>query len=234
MYEIKVFLTPEMANPRILKGSTCVVVDILRASSSWITAIGNGARLIRPVMSLRECMSLGKKGFLTAAERRGQKVEGFDLGNSPLEYTAEMVSGKKIAVTTTNGSRAVTTSTAAKEILIGAYLNLHTLHQTLIDKESVTVICAGWEGKPGLEDVLFAGEVVSLLSNTHLITDDAALIAFELFKKAKQKMYFFLSQATHVKRLLKLGLKKDIDYCLKKDVFEVVPRMFKGDLIARL
>lgn len=107
MKEIRVILTPEMANPRTLKDSTCVVVDILRATSSWVTALGNGAKLIRPVTTLKECKSLKNKGFLTAAERGGQKIEGFDFGNSPMEYTAENVSGKKIAVTTTNGSRSI-------------------------------------------------------------------------------------------------------------------------------
>lgn len=233
MKEIKVFLTPELVNPKLLTDSTCVVVDILRATSSWVTAMGNGARLIRPVNTLKECRSLGNKRFLTAAERGGQKIEGFDLGNSPLEYTVEKVNGKKIAVTTTNGSRAVKYTSAGKEIFIGAYLNLKVLSQLLGDKDSVVIICSGWEGKPGMEDILFAGELVSMLSNTHDFTDDAALIAFELFKKARQNMYFFLSQAMHVKRLLKLGLKKDIDFCLKKDVYTVVPRLYKGDIIAR-
>ncbi len=233
MKEVKVFLTPELVNPKLLTESTCVVVDILRATSSWVTAIGNGARLIRPVNTLKECKSLGNKGFLTAAERGGQRIEGFDLGNSPLEYSEERVAGKKIVVTTTNGSRAVKYATSGKEIFIGAYLNLRALYQILNNKNSVVIICSGWEGKPGMEDVLFAGELVSMLSNTHEFTDDAAFIAFELFKKARQNMYFFLSQAMHVKRLLKLGLKKDIDFCLKKDVYSVVPRLFKGDITAR-
>jgi 2-phosphosulfolactate phosphatase len=231
MPEINVFLTPELANPKVLKDSTCVVVDILRATSSWVTALGNGARLIRPVISLKGCLALSKKGFLTAAERGGKKVNGFDLGNSPLEYTAEKVSGQKIAVTTTNGTRTVNFASAGKEVFIGAYLNLKALHQALRIKDSIAVLCSGWDGKPGLEDILFAGELVSLLSNSHQITEDAALISFELYKKAKQNRYFFLSQAIHVKRLLKLGLKKDIQYCLKKDIFDVVPRLYKGDLI---
>ncbi len=233
MKEVKVFLTPELISPKLLSNSTCVLVDILRATSSWVTAFGNGARLIRPVNTLKECRSLGSKGFLTAAERGGQRIEGFDLGNSPLEYTEERVSGKKIAVTTTNGSRAVKYTSGGKETFIGTYLNLKALHQVLNNKGSVAIICSGWEGKPGMEDVLFAGELVSMLSNTHEFTDDAALIAFELYKKARPNMYFFLSQATHVRRLLKLGLKKDIQFCLKKDVYQVVPRLYKGDIVAR-
>jgi 2-phosphosulfolactate phosphatase len=232
MFEVRVFLIPEMAAPKMLKNSTCVVIDILRATSTWITAIANGARFIRPVTTLKECLSYKKKGFLTAAERGGQKIEGFDLGNSPFEFTTEMVSGKKIAATTTNGSRAIKFALAGKEILIGAYLNQKALLQILSEKETVSIICSGWDGKPGMEDILFAGEIISVLSGTHLITDDTALIAFELYKKAKQNMYFFLAQATHVKRMLRLGLKKDIEYCLKKDIFNVVPRMYRGDIVA--
>lgn len=233
MKEVRVYLTPEVVSPKLLTDSTCVVVDILRATSSWVTAMGNGARLIRPVNTLKECKSLGHKGFLTAAERGGQRIEGFDFGNSPLEFTENRISGKKIAVTTTNGSRAVRYASNGKEILIGAYLNLKALYQVLNNKSSVSIICSGWEGKPGMEDILFAGELVGMLSNTHDYSDDAALIAFELYKKARQRMYFFLSQAMHVKRLLKLGLKKDIDFCLKKDVYQVVPRIHKGDIVAR-
>jgi 2-phosphosulfolactate phosphatase len=232
MKEVKVFLTPETVSPKLLTDSICVVVDILRATSSWVTAIGNGARLIRPVNTLKECKSLGNKGFLTAAERGGQRIEGFDLGNSPLEYTHERVSGKKIAVTTTNGSRTIKYALAGKEIYIGAYLNLKALYQVLNNKSRVVIICSGWEGRPGMEDILFAGELVSMLSNTHEFSDDAALVAFELYKKARQNMYFFLSQAMHVRRLLKLGLKKDIEFCLKKDIFQVVPRLYKGDIVA--
>ena len=231
MKEVKVFLTPETVSPKLLSDSTCVVVDILRATSSWVTAIANGARLIRPVNTLKECKSLGNKGFLTAAERGGQRIEGFDLGNSPLEYAREKVSGKKIAVTTTNGSRTIKYTSAGKEIYIGAYLNLKALYQVLNNKSPVVIICSGWEGRPGMEDILFAGELVSMLSNTHEFSDDAALVAFELYKKARQNMYFFLSQAMHVKRLLKLGLKKDIEFCLKKDVFQVVPKLYKGDIV---
>jgi 2-phosphosulfolactate phosphatase len=198
-----------------------------------VTALGNGAKLIRPVTTLKECKSLKSKGFLTAAERGGQRIEGFDLGNSPLEYTPDTISGKKIAVTTTNGSRSIKYAGFAGEIFIGAYLNLKPLVQVLQKRKSVVIMCSGWEGQPGMEDVIFAGEVVSLLSNTHVYTDDAALIAFELYKKAKQNMYFFLSQAVHVKRLLKLGLKKDIDYCLKKDVYDIVPRLVNEVIVSR-
>ena len=232
MKEIRVFLTPEMVNPRFLKDSTCVVVDILRATSSWVTALGNGAKLIRPVTTLKECKSLKNKGFLTAAERGGQKIEGFDFGNSPFEYTAENVSGKRIAVTTTNGSRSIKYAGNGGEVLIGSYLNFRPLCQQLLKRDSVVIICSGWEGQPGMEDVIFAGEIVSLLSNTHVYPDDAALIAFELYKKARQNMYFFLSQAMHVKRLLKLGLKKDIDYCLKKDIYDIVPKLVKDNIVA--
>jgi len=231
MYELKVFLTPELANTKVLKDASCVVVDILRATSSWITALGNEAKLIRPVTTLKECMNLGKKGFLTAAERNGRKVEGFELGNSPFDYSLETVKGKKIAVTTTNGSRAVKYASASKEIYFGAYLNIKALHQQLSKKENIAILCSGWEGKPGMEDILYAGELVNMLSGSHFVTDDSAIIAFELYKKARQNMYFFLSQAIHVKRLLKLGLKKDIDYCLKKDVYDIVPKLYKGNII---
>ncbi len=231
MHEIRVLFTPEMASQPQLQNTTCVVVDILRATSCWVTAMANGAKSIRPVTKLKECQQLGHKGYLTAAERGGKKVEGFDLGNSPLEYTEKNVSGKKIAVTTTNGTRAVQKALLAKEVYIGAFLNIIAIAGVLKDKERVSILCAGWESNPGMEDVLFAGELVSLLSNTHMITDDGPLMAFELYKKSKNNLMFFLSQATHFKRLIKLGLKKDIEYCTQKNIFDITPMLQKDEIM---
>ncbi len=210
-----------------------MIIDILRATTCWITALAHDARSIRPVTTIKECLHWGHKGYLTAGERGGQKIERFDLGNSPFDYTEEKIRGKRIAVTTTNGSRTVQKALKAGEIYCGAFVNIQAAAEKLRKKSSVVLLCSGWEGKPGMEDVLFAGELISRLSDTHEFTDDAALMAFELFKKAKPNPAFFLSSAQHVKRLTRLGLKKDVNYCLQKNSFDIVPGFEKGEFILR-
>lgn len=233
MGDIHVFLTTGMASPEKLKGTSCVVVDILRATSCWVTAIAHGALVVHPVVSLDECRSLGKDGYLTAAERGGEKITGFTLGNSPFEYTTDKVAGKKIAVTTTNGSKTLHQAKYAEQVYIGSFLNIDTMAAELAGADSVSILCSGWEGGPGIEDILFAGELVHLLSATHTFGDDAALIALEIFNQARHNVPHFLSRAAHVKRLLRLGLKNDIDYCLQKNIYRVIPILHYNEIVLK-
>ena len=147
MKNIAVCLTPELIHLFDLKGKTVVVVDILRATSCMVSGFANGIEKIKPVASLDECKELGKNGYLTAAERGGQKVEGFDMGNSPFSYMDPAIKGKKVAVTTTNGTLAISKSIGAEHILIGSFLNISRVAEEVrkLDKD-VIIHCAGWKG----------------------------------------------------------------------------------------
>jgi 2-phosphosulfolactate phosphatase len=210
---------------------TVVVVDILRATSCMTTAFANGITEIAPFADLDACLAMKSKGYFTAGERDGKKVDGFDFGNSPFEYMDENLRGKKIAFTTTNGTEAIARSHGAREIIIGSFLNLTATTQYLKQSENnVLVLCAGWRGKVNLEDTLFGGALVELLKDFSEPDCDAPIAAQHLYNEAKKDMMTFLKNASHIKRLNRLGIQKDIEFCLTHDKYDVVPILTNGVL----
>jgi 2-phosphosulfolactate phosphatase len=223
MKKIEVCLSPDLLHLFDLKGQNVVVVDILRATSCMVTAFAHGIDGIIPVAKLEECKMLQSKGYLAAAERDGLKVEGFDLDNSPFSYMANL-SGKTIAVTTTNGTQAIDKSKTANEILIGAFLNINSLANYLRQKtENVVIVCAGWKGNFNLEDTLFAGALISILKKEYEVNQDAAIAACSIYESQQDDLFGFVSQSQHVKRLARLDIIKDIEFCLSFDKYQVVP-----------
>jgi len=214
-----------------LHDRTVVVVDILRATSCMVTALANGADHIIPVAELEDCLVMKKTGYITAGERDGEKVEGFDKGNSPFEYMGGQVRGRKIAFTTTNGTHAIAKSKGANEILIGSFLNLSAVASHLIRGENnALIVCAAWKGKINLEDTLFAGALVSQLDKDFENECDAPLAAKYLYEHAQADMAAFLSNSSHVKRLNRLNIHEDIGFCLTLDEYDVLPRLVDGHL----
>ena len=228
--KIDVCLSPEMLNLYELKGQIVVVIDILRATSCMVTALAQGVERIQPVATLDQCLQLGKRGYLTAAERGGEQVKGFDLGNSPRAYLEGAYTGKKVAITTTNGTLAITKSASfAKQVLIGAFLNITALAEYLRQQpEDVVLLCAGWKGKVNMEDTLFAGAVVSLLQDTHEPCCDSPLAVKTLYGAVKENLYEYLMQSSHARRLSRFGIEDDIRFCLEADKYTVIP-VLKGE-----
>ncbi|MCW5910025.1 MAG: 2-phosphosulfolactate phosphatase [Cyclobacteriaceae bacterium] len=232
MKTIDVCLSPELLHLYKLEDRTVVVVDILRATSCMVTAFAHGAERIVPFASQEECLQMKTRGYITSGERDGKKVEGFDKGNSPFEYMGFEVAGKKIAFTTTNGTQAIEKSKSAREIIIGSFLNLSSITKYLLfSHNNILVVCAGWKGKVNLEDTLFAGALVERLKN-HIEPDcDAPLAAQRLYNLAKDNMVEFLSTSSHVKRLQRLNIQKDIEFCLTPDQYTVIPKLVRGELV---
>lgn len=231
MKKIDVCFSPNLLNLYHLEEKLVILVDILRATSCMVAGLASGVASITPVASLEECANLMKQGFIGAGERNGHKVEGFDLGNSPFEYMNKAVKGKKIAMTTTNGTQALVLSKEAKQILIGAFLNLSFLANYLKKQNSdVLILCAGWKGKFCIEDTLFAGALAKELGNDFHSEDDSVLAAQTLYEVAKEDMYAYLLQSSHYKRLSHLEGGKDVEFCIQKDKFEVLPTL-KGQEI---
>lgn len=222
MISIDVSFTPALVPLVNLADKTVVVIDILRATSTWITALHHGAESILPMDSLEKCKKLKSIGYMIAAERGGMKVKGFDLGNSPFEYTPHKIKGKKIAVTTTNGSTAVLKSQGAKEIVIGSFLNIGTMADYLKSKNSIQLICSGWEGQPCLEDTIFSGALIKALTQKHVKLTDAAKMALRLFLRNPNDPQKLIKNSEHIKRLQKLQLQKDIDFCFKKNICNIM------------
>ncbi len=223
---IEVCLSPDLIGRYELQGKVAVVVDILRATSCMVAGLGSGIQGIKPFSDLERCRAMKEEGYFIAGERNGEKVPGFDLGNSPFEYMQPHLKGEKVATTTTNGTLAIEKSSSAKEIIIGAFLNFSAIVNYLKqDKKDVIIVCAGWKGKVNLEDTLFAGALVAVLEETHTPDCDAPIVARSVFEKAGNDFEGFLSGSSHVKRLNRLEIKKDITYCLKKDQFGVIPKV---------
>ncbi len=224
MKKIDVCLSPELIHLYDLKNTIVVVVDIFRATSCMVTAFAHGVEKIYPVATVEECSKLQAKGYLAAAERDAQKVEGFELDNSPFSYMAENIKGATIAVTTTNGTLAISKSKSAEKVIIGAFLNIETVANFVQNQAyDVLIHCAGWKGKPNLEDTLFAGALIDLLQNDFEIAEDSALMALKLYFLKKDRMEAAVANSSHVKRLQKLGIQKDINFCLQRNLYHVLP-----------
>lgn len=234
MKEIEVCLTPDLIELYDLRGKVVVIVDILRATSCITTGIAHGVRSIRPVATLAECKDLQNQGYIAAAERGGLKVDGFDLGNSPFSYMQEHLEETDIAMTTTNGTTALTKSLDARQIIIGSFLNISAIVNYLKKQPySIIIHCAGWKGRVNLEDSLYAGALVDALHGYCEVYNDAPRMALSLYQQGKGDLKKFLENSSHVNRLKKLNLEKDIDFCLKMDQYKVVP-VLKNDHIVRM
>ena len=232
MKTIDVCLTPDLMHLYDVKSRIVVVVDIFRATSCMTTAFAHGVDAIIPVAKLEDCLALKSTDTYTAGERDGKKVDGFDLGNSPFEYMSSDLKGKKIAFTTTNGTQAIVKSLPAKQIIVGSFLNISAVSDFLAQThDSVLVVCAGWKGKFNLEDTLFAGALVENLKGYAEPDCDAPLAAAHLYSMAKHDMRGFLNNSSHVKRLARLGITRDIDFCLTRDQYDAVPLLKNGVLV---
>jgi len=233
---VNVCLSPALISLYNVEDYVVVIIDIFRASSSICYGIENGASGIIPVYLVKDCAAYRDThpDYLLAAERDGKVVDGFDFGNSPFSYTAEKVSGKTIVLTTTNGTHALHLSRKAKKIVLGSFLNLTALCDWLKKQdENILLVCAGWKNNFNLEDTLFAGAVVEQLLELGFSPDDAAIAANDLYQTGKQDINEYLKKTSHSERLKKLGIEKDIEFCLQLDICTAIP-ILHGDKIVKL
>lgn len=232
MRKIDVCPTPELLHLYNLENKIAVIVDVFRATSCMATAFAHGVASIIPVAQLDECRALQQQGYLAAAERNAIKADGFDLDNSPFSYMDPVLRGQTLAMTTTNGTLAITKSKAARQVVIGSFLNRQAVTNHLLGQPyDVLVVCAGWKGKYNLEDTLFAGAVVCALKDAFAIEDDAALAARMIYDAAKYNMIKFIAHSSHVRRLARLHLTRDIEFCLRENLYDVVPVLKDGVLV---
>lgn len=231
---VGVCMTPTLIHQFEVKDSIVVVIDVLRATTTMCTAFDNGARSMIPVATLEEARAYQEKGFLAAAERNGAKIEGFDFGNSPFTYMSRKIKGKDICISTTNGTMAIKAAVdhGAAEIMIGSFANLSRLSDYLRQqKKNVVMLCAGWKGRPNLEDTIFAGAMVKRLRPDFHRLQDTALIAETLNKLANRRKRYFIRNSSHFNRLFHiLQIQKDVKYSLRPDTHSVLPKLF-GDRI---
>lgn len=225
---IEVCYTPQAYSLFHKDEAIVVVIDIFRATSAIVTAFYNGVNKMIPVATVEEAKEYQKNGFMAAAERNGEMLDGFELGNSPFGYMNNKVKGKTIAISTTNGTQAIEASRKASKILVGSFLNLDVLCEYLASqKKDVILLCAGWKNKFNLEDTLFAGAVVEKLTSEsdYEISCDSAIASKHLYNFAKTDLFEFLGNSSHRNRLAKLDLERDIKYCLTPNQCPVIPVM---------
>lgn len=255
--QLNVHLLPSLIEADALNEGTAVIIDILRASSTMITALQNGATRVIPCGTTEEAFQLRDQSpqdsILLGGERDGVKIQGFDFGNSPAEYSPSLVAGRTVVFTTTNGTKAILKASSATTILIGAFLNRATLADWLRQEHRNThLICAGTDGIVTGEDVLFAGAVVDELLghsspdsqdsvSASWTLNDSAVIAWSLWRQtvadiakgdagtATQVISKRLAQAMRNtqggRNLVSLGYDSDISLCSQLDQFRIIPEL---------
>ncbi len=196
-----------------LGATTCVVFDVLRATSSMITALENGASAIYPVRTVEEAFELKQRmpDAILAGERHGERIEGFDLGNSPFEYQ-QGVAGRRIITTTTNGTIALRACEEAQCVLVGALLNLGALREAIETRqpERLLVICAGTFEHFALEDAAAAGFLIASLGGADLTDSARAALAITRFYPDPQEA---LMEAANGRVLCSKGRQAEVSWC---------------------
>jgi 2-phosphosulfolactate phosphatase len=260
--KIETILTPAelpALAQRDLRATACVVFDVLRATSTFVTALRHGAQAIIPVSEIAEALAIKKSEsriqnpefILLGGERNGVRISAdgidFDLGNSPREYTPEKVRGKTIVSTTTNGTRALRACVGAKIILASSFLNLNATAEFLRQKifDDILLICAGTGENRADEDVLAAGALCDLLLGSSRCDDrtaqravptfsDSAQVARRAWLEAKPDLATVFCNSQNARRLLAIPeLRDDVAFCLQRDVFPLIAKMETDGTIQR-
>lgn len=219
-----------------LENSTAVVIDVLRASTTMVHALGHGAQAIVPCLTVESALvaaqSYPPDTRLLGGERHGMLIPGFDLGNSPLDYTPAAVQGKTVIFTTTNGTRALLECKSAARVCVGAFVNRQAITAAVSTwEEDVHLVCAGTDGQLTAEDILFAGAVAGDLltaaETPWTVGNVQAQMAQDFFQARSRtpelfRQCFFASLGAQ--NLVNLGMTKDIERAMGHDLFSCVPQ----------
>jgi 2-phosphosulfolactate phosphatase len=233
---VRVHLTPDRLTPAALANSVAVVIDVLRATTTIIHALAAGCCAVWPVGEVEEArriadgMRAGR--VLLGGEREGVPLPGFDLGNSPSEYTACRCKGTTLVLTTTNGTRALLRAAPAARTLIAGFVNYSAVcEQIAADARPVDIVCAGFEGDVALEDALLAGALVEFLSeHGRIVLNDAARLAWDCFENHGRVLDGALEISAGGSHLRSLGYEDDIRLAARVDQFAVVPELRREPL----
>jgi 2-phosphosulfolactate phosphatase len=234
---IEVFFSPVVGQEVAVEGRTAVVIDVIRATSCMVEAMANGARTIFPTVSAENAIKLasdlGREDTLLCGERKGVMIEGFDLGNSPSEFTIEVVEGKQLVMSTTNGTRAFLAVESAERVLAASFLNISAVAQALSDVSDLVVVCAGRANRFSLDDALCAGHLITKvldgrksepLLDVEPELNDGARMVLDLAEKYEPTEEFLRSTLSG-KALQEVGFDSDLALCATLDKHTVVPQM---------
>lgn len=239
--DISVISTARQAQGIDFGGKIAVVIDVLRATSVITTALENGAREVVPVKTIEEARNLYAQcdapTTLLGGERNAVKIDGFNLGNSPLEYKKKTVEGKALILTTTNGTNAINNVKGADEVVLACFRNAEAVVRHLIETSqcgvstNIIIVCAGTEGRFSLDDGLCAGMLIeSLKQRTEVECDDLGLLLHHYYVENQCNLMGALSGCHHLKRLFALGFYDDIKFCLEPNCVQTVPVVKDGKI----
>jgi 2-phosphosulfolactate phosphatase len=226
--QVSLILSPALADLYAFEDKTVVVIDVLRATSTICAAFSKPFNKIVTVKEIDTARSLKDENTWIAGERNGEKVEGFDLGNSPLEILAmEKVEGSNLVLTSTNGTKCVEIAVAKKaaNVWIGSMLNINALASMIKkDTRDLVIFCAAWKDKLNIEDTFMASLLLNRIG-AYVSTCDSTLIAQSLYSTHNANPIAFFQEATHYQRLVKMGNLQDVTYCLQDSILDVVPAL---------
>lgn len=219
------------------RGDVIVAIDVLRCSSTIVTALANGAKAVIPVKSVREARSLSRRrGAILAGERNGLRPAGFELGNSPLEYRQEKVQGRVIVLTTTSGTKAIVLGRKAREVLVGSFLNLsatanHAGKTARSSRCGISLVTAGTRGRFSLEDFLCAGALSRSLAKEGASLDDGCISAARAYGDSRSDLHSAMREGVHAKYLESIGLGGDVGYCAQTDIYDIAAVYRSGRIV---
>lgn len=234
MVRVDVAFTPAALPPAALAGATALVIDVLRASTTMVTAVAHGCLAMLPVAEVDEARRRARSlpGALLAGERGGDPPEGFDLGNSPLEFTRERVGGRTIVFTTSNGTRALLAARPATAVGVAGFVNLTAAADWALGQgRRLVIVCAGELGSRSVEDETCAGLLVDrvLTTDPEAVVGPAALEAADAARPYAKDLARLAQDAPHARKLASHGRSPDVTACLTRDAFCLVP-LYRADV----
>lgn len=240
---LEVFLAPSELTPSALDGRVVAVIDVLRATTTIAAALHAGARTVIPFLETEDTVRTAKQyergEVKLAGERHMVAIPGFDLGNSPLEFTETAVGQQTVLLTTTNGTRALLAAEDAKSVYVASYVNftvtLARLQAALGAGSPVAIVCAASEGSPSLEDSACAGRFVQQLRAAfpELAINDAAQMCVLLAEKYGDDMVALFADAEHGRALNGAGFGKDLHACATVDLYPVLAEYCQRAIVRR-
>ncbi|MEX2104727.1 MAG: 2-phosphosulfolactate phosphatase [Bacilli bacterium] len=234
MIQVVVVPTVDEVISEDLYNKTVIVIDVLRATSTIVTAFEHKCTEVIPVETVGQAKNLSSPDHFLGGERFCKKITGFHFGNSPLEYTTNEIKGSKIILTTTNGTRAIHKASRGNKILIGSLLNATSCAETAISlRKDIVIICSGTRSEFALEDGLTAGAIIEMMAN------QGATIQSNDFGEAMRATYLFyghdltipLSRSASGKRLIQIGLAEDILFCARLNAYHFTPYVMDNKVI---
>jgi 2-phosphosulfolactate phosphatase len=223
MSDLEICFSPaqwKALNAERLRASACAVIDVIRATSTIVAALARGASGVQPVAGVDEAFALKERnpGALLAGERGGRALPGFDLGNSPEDFTPERAQGRPVILTTTNGTQALAACAGARAVVTASLLNLDAVAARLREiGPPWIIVCAGCDGEFGVDDAIVAGALAEALDQDH------ALVS--LYRSVRRDLAETLLGSAAGRELLKVGLEKDVPFCARMNLFSIVPTL---------